>query len=114
MKATKARLATVLEAIPNVGPSIARDLRSIGIKQPRDLIGGNPYSLYRILCDKTRTRQGPCVLDTFRVSNSAFGSIAAQPFRELAVKAKLAKINFQTESIHIEAACCPHFARDKH
>jgi Pathogenicity locus len=64
-KATHARLATVLEAIPNVGPSIARDLRSIGIKKPRDLIGRNPYSLYGMLCDKTRTRQDPCVLDTF-------------------------------------------------
>ena len=65
MNATQARLVTVLEAIPNVGASIARDLRSIGIKQPRDSIGRNPYSLYRALCDKTRTRQDPCVLDTF-------------------------------------------------
>jgi Pathogenicity locus len=64
-KATHARLATVLEAIPNVGASIARDLRSIGIKQPQDLIGRNPYSLYQALCDRTRTRQDPCVLDTF-------------------------------------------------
>jgi hypothetical protein len=65
MKASNARLATVLEAIPNVGTSIARDLRSIGIKQPQDLIGRDPYVLYRALCDKTRTRQDPCVLDTF-------------------------------------------------
>jgi hypothetical protein len=64
-KATHARLATVLEVIPNIGASIARDLRSIGIKRPQDLIGRNPYSLYRALCDKTRTRQDPCVLDTF-------------------------------------------------
>ena len=64
-KATHARLATVLEAIPNVGPSIARDLRSIGIKQPQDLIGRDPHSLYQALCDRTRTRQDPCVLDTF-------------------------------------------------
>ena len=64
-KATNARLATVLEAIPTVGVSIARDLRSIGIKKPRDLIGRNPYALYRALCDETRTRQDPCVLDTF-------------------------------------------------
>jgi hypothetical protein len=42
-KATHARLATVLEAIPNVGASIARDLRSIGIKQPQDLIGRDPH-----------------------------------------------------------------------
>ena len=65
MKATHARLATVLEAIPNVGASIARDLRSIGIKQPQELIGRNPHSLYQALCDRTRTRQDPCVLDTF-------------------------------------------------
>src|SRR4051812_26270271 len=64
-KATHARLASVLKAIPNVGASIASDLRSIGIKKPRDLIGRNPYSLYRALCDQTRTRQDPCVLDTF-------------------------------------------------
>jgi len=64
-KATRARLATVLEAIPNVGASIARDLRSIGIKQPRDLIGRDPLSLYQALCGRTRTRQDPCVLDTF-------------------------------------------------
>ena len=64
-KATHARLATVLEAIPNVGASIARDLRSIGIEQPQDLIGRNPQSLYQALCDLTRSRQDPCVLDTF-------------------------------------------------
>ena len=64
-KATRARLATVLEAIPNVGASIARDLRSIGIKQPQDLVGRNPHSLYQALCDRTRTRQDPCVLETF-------------------------------------------------
>jgi hypothetical protein len=64
-KATHARLATVLEAIPNVGASIARDLRSIGIKQPQELIGRNPLSLYQALCARTRTRQDPCVLDTF-------------------------------------------------
>jgi len=44
-KATHARLATVLEAIPNVGSSIAGDLRSIGIKQPQDLIGRNRIHL---------------------------------------------------------------------
>ena len=64
-KATRARLATVLEAIPNVGASIARDLRSIGIKQPKDLIGRDPHTLYQALCDRTRSRQDACVLDTF-------------------------------------------------
>ena len=64
-KVTHARLANVLEAIPNVGASIACDLRSIGIKHPQDLVGRDPLSLYQALCDRTRTRQDPCVLDTF-------------------------------------------------
>lgn len=64
-KASNARLATVLEEIPNVGTSIARDLRSIGIKRPQELVGRNPHSLYQALCDRTRARQDPCVLDTF-------------------------------------------------
>ena len=64
-KAANAKSATVLEAIPNVGASVARDLRSIGIKRPQELIGRDPHELYRALCIRTRTRQDPCVLDTF-------------------------------------------------
>jgi hypothetical protein len=64
-KAPNARAATTLETIPNIGASLARDLRSIGIKQPQDLIGRDPHALYQALCDRTRTRQDPCVLDTF-------------------------------------------------
>jgi hypothetical protein len=65
VKATHARLATVLESIPNIGASIARDLRSIGIKKPQDLIGQDALSLYQALSNRTRARQDPCVLDTF-------------------------------------------------
>ncbi|MFN2509794.1 MAG: helix-hairpin-helix domain-containing protein, partial [Chthoniobacterales bacterium] len=64
-KAANARSAAVLEAIPNVGASVARDLRSIGIKRPQELIGRDPHQLYQALCNRTRTRQDPCVLDTF-------------------------------------------------
>ncbi|HEX3817162.1 MAG TPA: helix-hairpin-helix domain-containing protein [Chthoniobacterales bacterium] len=64
-KATDARSATELEAIPNIGASLAQDLRSIGIKRPQELVGREPLSLYQMLCAETRTRQDPCVLDTF-------------------------------------------------
>lgn len=64
-KATSARAATTLEAIPNIGASIANDLRSLGIQRPPDLIGRDPHALYEALCHRTRTRQDPCVLDTF-------------------------------------------------
>jgi hypothetical protein len=65
LKAKDAASAHVLEAIPNVGKSIANDLRLLGITRPAQLVGRDPNSLYRKLCVKTGTRQDPCVLDTF-------------------------------------------------
>jgi hypothetical protein len=60
-----ARHIAVLEDIPNVGPSIAGNLRQIGIHHPNELAGQAPDELYRALCTATRTRQDPCVLDVF-------------------------------------------------
>jgi hypothetical protein len=54
-----------LEDLVNVGPSIAGDLRSIGIRRPQDLIGKDPYALYERLCAKTGVRHDPCVIDAF-------------------------------------------------
>ena len=54
-----------LEALPNVGPAIAADLRLIRIRISSDLNGKNAYTFYNALCDKTRQRRDPCVLDTF-------------------------------------------------
>ncbi|MBA3961576.1 MAG: helix-hairpin-helix domain-containing protein [Chthoniobacterales bacterium] len=65
LKASNARSATALESIPNIGPSLADDLRLLGINQPRQLVGKDPWKLYRTLCRKTHARQDPCVLDTF-------------------------------------------------
>ena len=60
----RARLR-VLTDLPNVGPSIAADLQLIGIDAPAQLVGGSPLALYRRLCDATRVRHDPCVLDVF-------------------------------------------------
>lgn len=64
-KAADARSATLLESIPNIGRSVANDLRLIGIEHPGELIGRDPESLYHALCKRTGARQDPCVLDTF-------------------------------------------------
>jgi hypothetical protein len=61
----RAHRIAVLEDVPNVGPSIANDLRRLGIHQPNELAGQAPDDLYRALCQATRTRQDPCVLDVF-------------------------------------------------
>jgi hypothetical protein len=54
-----------LEDIPNIGPSLAADLRRVGIGQPRDLKGRKPIELYQTLCQVSGARQDPCVLDAF-------------------------------------------------
>jgi hypothetical protein len=54
-----------LEDLMNVGPSIAADLRLIGIRHPDDLAGKDPYALYEKLCRLTGVRHDPCVIDTF-------------------------------------------------
>jgi hypothetical protein len=54
-----------LTDLPNVGPAIARQLQSIGIKAPEDLIGKDPLELYEKLCTGTGRRQDPCLLDVF-------------------------------------------------
>ncbi len=54
-----------LEDIPNIGTSIAGDLRRLGIKSPTQLPGRDPYSMYDDLCRITGQRHDPCLLDTF-------------------------------------------------
>jgi len=56
---------TKLEQLPNIGRSLADDLRLIGVSLPAELIGRDPYSLYDELCRVTKQRHDPCVLDTF-------------------------------------------------
>ncbi|MFL6664762.1 MAG: helix-hairpin-helix domain-containing protein [Rhizobacter sp.] len=64
-KAPSAAECKSLEQLPNVGPSLAADLRSIGIRHPHELRGKDAFVLYQKLCAATGQRQDPCVLDTF-------------------------------------------------
>jgi hypothetical protein len=61
----RAKMTARLEDLPNVGPSIASDLRRVGVYHPCDLIGQQPDELYRALCETTGVRHDPCVLDVF-------------------------------------------------
>ena len=63
-KATDRKLER-LEDIPNVGKAIAADLRLLGLQQPDDLKGKDPYALYDRINVATGQRQDPCLLDTF-------------------------------------------------
>ena len=65
MKSVSRAEITDLQQIPNIGPSIAANLRLIGVSSPHDLLGKDPYKLYDALCQTTQVRQDPCVIDVF-------------------------------------------------
>ncbi len=53
-----------LEDIPNIGKSIAADLRGIGIDHPQQLLEHDPLQLYLKLSSPMGKRHDPCVLYT--------------------------------------------------
>lgn len=55
-----------LTTLPGVGPSIAADLRHVGVHSLRDLADADPDQLFERLCDLTGHEQDPCILYTFR------------------------------------------------
>jgi hypothetical protein len=61
-----ARSRDPLQTIPGVGPSLARDLRALGITSLAALRRRNPERLYRQLNRIRGVRQDPCVLYVFR------------------------------------------------
>ena len=79
-KAATAAECEVLEQLPNIGPSLAEDLRSIGITRPADLRGKDAFVLYQKLCAATGQRQDPCVLDTFMAATDFMRGAQAAPW----------------------------------
>ena len=55
-----------LQQLPGIGPSMAQDLRRLGVRSVKDLARRDPERLYVRLCEITGQRQDPCVLYTFR------------------------------------------------
>ena len=51
--------------IPNIGVAIEEKLRVLGMIDPIELAGKDPYQLYTDLCQITNKRHDPCLLDVF-------------------------------------------------
>ena len=79
-KAASAAECLLLEQLPNIGPSLAADLRSLGIERPIELRGRDAFVLYQSLCALTGHRQDPCVLDTFMAAIDFMGGAPAAPW----------------------------------
>ena len=79
-KARTAAECEQLEQLPNIGPSLAADLRLLGVLHPRDLAGRDAFVLYQQLCARTGKRQDPCVLDTFMAATDFMRGAEPRPW----------------------------------
>ena len=57
-----ARMKDELMTLPSVGPSIAADLRSLGVRSVKDMARRDPEVLYARLNALSGQRHDPCVL----------------------------------------------------
>ena len=80
MKAKQASDAYKLEDIPNIGASLAGDLRAIGITRPSQLKGKDGLRLYAKLNQVTGSRHDPCVADTFLAAVDFMNGGAPKPW----------------------------------
>jgi pathogenicity locus Cdd1 protein len=59
-------MADQLQTIPGIGPSMAQDLRDLGIFEVSDLVGNDPELMYKRLCLMHGMHIDRCVLYVFR------------------------------------------------
>ena len=70
-----------LQTLPGIGPSLAADLRALGVRRVADLKRRDPERLYSQLNRLRGARQDPCVLYAFRCA--AYAARTARPRSEL-------------------------------
>lgn len=80
VKASHAGECQRLEQLPNVGPAIAADLRSIGVHNPVELAARDAFDLYLALQRVKGRRQDPCVLDTFLAATDFMRGAPRRPW----------------------------------
>jgi hypothetical protein len=87
-EAAHAGAARRLEDIPDIGPALARDLRSLGIDAPARLERRNAFKLYQDLSIVTARRHDPCVPDTFMATVDFINGNPSAPWWHFTQKRK--------------------------
>ena len=80
LKARHAAECEQLEQLPNIGPSLAADLRLLGVVKPIELAKRDAFEMYQALCSLTKQRQDPCVLDTFLAATDFMRGAEPRPW----------------------------------
>ena len=87
-KAAHAEQARTLTDIPNIGKSLAADLRSLGISTPAQVRTMNPQGAYEQLRGPMGRRHDPCVLDAFLAAHDFMNGGPSQPWWHFTARRK--------------------------
>jgi hypothetical protein len=87
-KALNAAQVRQLTDIPNIGPSLAADLFSLGVTTPQQVREMDPVELYEQLRDPMGKRHDPCVLDTFMAAHDFMNGGPSQPWWNFTARRK--------------------------
>lgn len=88
MGAAPARVASRLEDLPNIGKSIASDLRAVGILTPRQLAAEEPLEIYLRLGGTMGQRHDPCVLYVLLAAQHFLLSGEARPWWDFTARGR--------------------------
>ena len=80
MPAKPAHFPDRLEDLPNIGKSIANDLRGIGIQTPQALARRKPLEVYQALSGPMGRRHDPCVFYTLLAAGHFLKSAERVPW----------------------------------
>jgi hypothetical protein len=88
MSRSKRNPPTRLEDLPNIGRSIAADLRRVGILEPGQPAEREPLAVFRDLAGAMGPRQDPCVLYTLLSAQHVLRCGEALPWWAFATEGK--------------------------
>ena len=71
---------TEFTMIPNVGKATTADFHQLGLHNPKELIGQDPYQMFARLEAITGCHQDPCVIDVFIAAVRFMEGEDAQPW----------------------------------
>ena len=87
-KAAHASEAHVLTDIPNIGKSIAQDLRGLGVTTPAQVAAMEPIAMYDALRTPLGKHHDPCLLDTFLAAKKFMNGGPRQPWWDFTAERK--------------------------
>ncbi|MEJ7137038.1 helix-hairpin-helix domain-containing protein [Amphibiibacter pelophylacis] len=95
-KAQVAAEAQRLTDIPNIGVSLAADLRGIGIDTPQQVRDMDPRAAYERLRGPMGRRHDPCVLDVFLAAHDFMNGGPRQPWWHFTAQRKALMAQFSS------------------